>query len=112
MFESVEETIKLLGKADYIVEVGLATCLYLAYKLGKPIFLEGQPGVGKTEIAKVLSNVLDTPLIRLQCYEGLDINHAVYEWNYPRQLLEIQARGAPTHGGATATDDIFTERFL
>src|SRR5215813_4256597 len=105
MFESVEETINLLQEHDYIVEVGLATCLFLAYKLGKPIFLEGEPGVGKTEIAKVLSDVLNTPLIRLQCYEGLDINHAVYEWNYPRQLLEIQAHHS-------STDDIFTEKFL
>lgn len=110
MFESVEDTIDLLKKHDYIVEVGLATCLFLAYKLGKPIFLEGEPGVGKTEVAKVLSRVLDTPLIRLQCYEGLDINHAVYEWNYPRQLLEIQARQLRTD--ATSTDDIFTEKFL
>ena len=77
MFNSVEDTIGLLAQHNYIVEVGLATCLFLAHKLGKPIFLEGEPGVGKTEIAKVLSNVLDTPLIRLQCYEGLDISHAV-----------------------------------
>src|SRR5215470_2243935 len=112
MFESVEDTIDLLQKHDYIVEVGLATCLFLAYKLGKPIFLEGEPGVGKTEIAKVLSDTLDTPLIRLQCYEGLDINHAVYEWNYPRQLLEIQARQASSSADSASTDDIFTERFL
>src|SRR6266496_3084433 len=107
MFESVEETIKLLREHHYIIEVGLATCLFLAYKLGKPMFLEGEPGVGKTEIAKVLSNVLDTSLIRLQCYEGLDINHAVYEWNYPRQLLEIQARPLRADGHMTSTDDIF-----
>ncbi|HVO44388.1 MAG TPA: MoxR family ATPase [Aggregatilineales bacterium] len=112
MFESVEETINLLQEHDYIVEVGLATCLFLATKLGKPIFLEGEPGVGKTEIAKVLSDVLNTPLIRLQCYEGLDVNHAVYEWNYPRQLLEIQARQMRSNGDAPSTDDIFTEKFL
>ncbi len=112
MFESVEDTINVLRQHEYIVEVGLATCLFLAYKLGKPIFLEGEPGVGKTEIAKVLSAVLDTPLIRLQCYEGLDINHAVYEWNYPRQLLEIQARQIRTNGDMPSTDDIFTEKFL
>src|SRR5689334_17059653 len=106
-FDSVEDTVNSLREHGYIIEVGLATCVFLAYKLGKPIFLEGEPGVGKTEIAKVLSDALDTPLIRLQCYEGLDINHAVYEWNYPRQLLEIQAR----HESA-ATDDIFTEKFL
>ncbi len=112
MFESVEDTLNVLRQHDYIVEVGLATCLFLAYKLGKPIFLEGEPGVGKTEIAKVLSDALDTPLIRLQCYEGLDINHAVYEWNYPRQLLEIQARQLRANGSVPTTEDIFSEKFL
>src|SRR6266542_2197616 len=95
MFDSVEDTIATLCRHDYIIDTGLATCLYLAYRLGKPIFLEGEPGVGKTEVAKVLSDALRTPLIRLQCYEGLDINHAVYEWNYARQLLELRA-----HDGA------------
>jgi len=112
MFDSVEDTINILQKHDYITEVGLATCLFLSQKLGKPVFLEGEPGVGKTEIAKVLSQALDTPLIRLQCYEGLDISHAVYEWNYPRQLLEIQARQQHPNGSASVTDDIFTEKFL
>jgi MoxR-like ATPase len=112
MFNSVEQTIDLLRKHDYITEVGLATCLFLSQRLGKAIFLEGEPGVGKTEIAKVLSQVLDTPLIRLQCYEGLDVNHAVYEWNYPRQLLEIQARQGHQNGSSAVTDDIFTEKFL
>src|SRR5262249_25979018 len=112
MFDSVEETIQLLHEHHYIAEVGLATCLFLSQKLGKAIFLEGEPGVGKTEIAKVLSSALNTPLIRLQCYEGLDINHAVYEWDYPRQLLEIQARQNYHNGESSLTDDIFTERFL
>jgi MoxR-like ATPase len=112
MFDSVEDTIQILQQHDYITEVGLATCLFLSQKLGKPIFLEGEPGVGKTEIAKVLSQALDTPLIRLQCYEGLDISHAVYEWNYPRQLLEIQARQQHPNGSTSVTDDIFTEKFL
>jgi len=112
MFDSVEDTIHLLREHDYITEVGLATCLFLSQKLGKAIFLEGEPGVGKTEIAKVLSHVLNTPLIRLQCYEGLDINHAVYEWNYPRQLLEIQSRQTQPNGDTAITDDIFTEKFL
>jgi MoxR-like ATPase len=112
MFESVEETIALLREHDYITEAGLATCLFLSHKLGKAVFLEGEPGVGKTEIARVLSQVLNTPLIRLQCYEGLDINHAVYEWNYPRQLLEIQARQGHQNGSGAFTDDIFTEKFL
>ncbi|MFN8562536.1 MAG: MoxR family ATPase [Anaerolineae bacterium] len=112
MFDSVEDTIQLLREQNYITEVGLATCLFLAQKLGKAIFLEGEPGVGKTEIAKVLSGVLDVPLIRLQCYEGLDINHAVYEWNYPRQLLEIQSRRAQENDHPGITDDIFTEKYL
>lgn len=111
MFDTVEATISLLEKQSYIADVGLATGLFLALKMGKAIFLEGEPGVGKTEIAKVLSNGLHTPLIRLQCYEGLDINHAVYEWNYPRQLLEIQAR-QKNPDSSTVTDDIFTEEFL
>ncbi|MBC7872047.1 MAG: MoxR family ATPase, partial [Chitinophagaceae bacterium] len=112
MFSSVEDTINLLHKYHYITEIGLATCLFLSQKLGKAIFLEGEPGVGKTEIAKVLSQILDTPLIRLQCYEGLDISQAVYEWNYPRQLLELQSRQNHSNGSAPAIDDIFTEKFL
>ncbi len=112
MFDSVENTIRLLQEQNYITEIGLATCLFLSYKLGKAVFLEGEPGVGKTEIAKVLSQILDTPLIRLQCYEGLDINHAVYEWNYPRQLLEIQSRQLHPNGSTSSTDDIFVEKFL
>lgn len=112
MFGSVEDTIDLLHENQYIAEVGLATCLFLAQKLAKAVFLEGEPGVGKTEIAKVLSQILDTPLIRLQCYEGLDISQAVYEWNYPRQLLEIQARQHHANGMASLTDDIFAEKYL
>lgn len=110
MFDTVEDTIRLLESQDYIADIGLATGLFLSLKMGKAIFLEGEPGVGKTEIAKVLSQVLDTDLIRLQCYEGLDISHAVYEWNYPRQLLEIQARQQGE--GRASTEDIFTEEFL
>lgn len=106
MFNSVDETVSVLQAHEYIADVGLGTGLFLALKMGKAIFLEGEPGVGKTEIAKVLSTALKTPLIRLQCYEGLDISHAVYEWNYPRQLLEIQARQG------ASTEDIFTEEFL
>ncbi|MCA9987141.1 MAG: MoxR family ATPase [Anaerolineales bacterium] len=105
--DSVPAMIELLAANDYMADVGLATSLFLALKMGKAIFLEGEPGVGKTEIAKVLSRAFQTPLIRLQCYEGLDINQAVYEWNYPRQLLELQARG-----GGELSDDIFSERFL
>lgn len=111
MFKSVESTIEALATQNYIADVGLCTSLFLALKMGKAIFLEGEPGVGKTEIAKVLSQLLDTQLIRLQCYEGLDINHAVYEWNYPRQLLEMQAK-QHSNGDKPATADIFTEQFL
>jgi MoxR-like ATPase len=112
MFDSVEATTLALAGENYIADVGLSTSLFLALKMGKALFLEGEPGVGKTEVAKVLSRIFDTPLIRLQCYEGLDINHAVYEWNYPRQLLEIQAM---RHGHADPDlplDDIFTEKYL
>jgi MoxR-like ATPase len=112
MFETVESLSALLEKENYIADIGLSTSLFLALKMGKALFLEGEPGVGKTEVAKVLSRIFGTSLIRLQCYEGLDIHHAVYEWNYPRQLLEIQAhRHRPDESGPV-TDDIFTEKFL
>ncbi len=116
-FESVEAAGEKLASLDYIADDGLATGLFLAVEMGKPLFLEGEPGVGKTEVAKVLARAFDTPLIRLQCYEGLDINHAVYEWNYPRQLLAIQARSTGSQGGSRTgsdnpTQDIFTEEFL
>lgn len=114
MVNSVEAVTELLAQHHYIADVGLSTSLFLALKMEKAIFLEGEPGVGKTEVAKVLGRAFNTPLIRLQCYEGLDIHQAVYEWNYPRQLLEIQARHTHHSNGSTSghTDDIFTERFL
>ncbi|MCP4363673.1 MAG: MoxR family ATPase [Chloroflexi bacterium] len=119
MFESVDATGDALATKGYIADVGLCTSLFLAIKMGKALFLEGEPGVGKTEVAKILSQLYEAPLIRLQCYEGLDINHAVYEWNYPRQLLEIQAKqhspngdgSAPIDDGS-ATADIFSEDYL
>lgn len=111
MFNHVDDITGLLQQYDYVADVGLSTGVFLALKMQKAIFLEGEPGVGKTEIAKVLSRAFDAPLIRLQCYEGLDINHAVYEWNYSRQLLEIQARNQRDNDG-NITDDIFTEEFL
>jgi len=97
---------------DYIADRSLATSVFLSLRLDKPLLLEGEAGVGKTELAKVLAASLGTRLIRLQCYEGLDVNNAVYEWNYPRQMLEIrlmEARGAVDH--ATA-HDIFGPEFL
>ena len=109
---SVEATTRLLAEQDYITDVGLSTSLFLALKMEKAVFLEGEPGVGKTEVAKVLSRAFDAPLIRLQCYEGLDIGHAVYEWNYPQQLLEIQARQHQSISSESVTDDIFNEHFL
>jgi MoxR-like ATPase len=112
VFNTVETTQTILEKNNYIADIGLSTSLFLSLKMGKAIFLEGEPGVGKTEVAKVLSRAFDSPLIRLQCYEGLDINQAVYEWNYPRQLLEIQARHLHGNGKEPNTDDIFSEKFL
>ncbi len=108
MFDSIEDTAAELSRFSYIADSGLTTSLFLALKMERPLFLEGEPGVGKTEVAKVLSQALETPLIRLQCYEGLDVNHAVYEWNYPRQLLEIQAQ----RDRNPSTEGIFSEEFL
>ncbi len=94
--ESIDELQQALRERLYIADRGLATSIYLMLKLGRPLFLEGEAGVGKTEVAKVVADLLGTELIRLQCYEGLDVHHAVYEWNYSRQLLHIrllEARG-------------------
>ena len=88
--QSIEETMALLEAHDYLAGTALATVLFLALRMKRPLFLEGEAGVGKTEIAKVLAKALDRPLIRLQCYEGLDLSSAVYEWNYPAQMLEIR----------------------
>jgi len=111
--KSVDATQALLADADYVAERSLATSVYLSLKLGRPLFLEGEAGVGKTEIAKVLSETLGRKLVRLQCYEGLDIASAVYEWNYSRQMIEI--RLAETDGGKnrdSIAKDIFSDRFL
>ncbi len=89
-FESIDRVVEELAEAKYIADRSLATVLFLSHRLGKPIFLEGEPGVGKTEVAIVMSRLFDTPLIRLQCYEGLDASTALYEWNYPKQLLHIR----------------------
>lgn len=106
---SIDETEALMKSEGYVSDRALATVLYLALKMERPLFLEGEAGVGKTEIAKVLSSSLDRPLIRLQCYEGLDIASAVYEWNYAAQMVEIRQREA---GGGKAQDTVFTEEFL
>ncbi|MCH8744574.1 MAG: MoxR family ATPase [Chloroflexi bacterium] len=110
---TIEEVQALLRQQQYIADRGLAVAIFLALKLQRPLFVEGEAGVGKTEIARALASGLDTELIRLQCYEGLDINHSIYEWNHARQMLEIRLMEA---GGAidrqAVTDDLFSERFL
>jgi MoxR-like ATPase len=93
-FSSIDAIQQALQAQSYIAERGLATAIFLALKLRRPLFLEGEAGVGKTEVAKVLANLLNTELIRLQCYEGLDVHHAVYEWNYSRQMLHIRLHEA------------------
>src|SRR5258705_2221215 len=92
--QSIDATLGLLGEASYLADRSLATVLFLALRMGRPIFLEGEAGVGKTEIAKVLSSTLGRRLIRLQCYEGLDVPAAGYEWNYPEQMIPIRLAGA------------------
>jgi AAA domain (dynein-related subfamily) len=111
--ESVDSVVDLLEQHDYFADRRLATSVFLALKMKRPLFLEGEAGVGKTEIAKVLSAALGRELIRLQCYEGLDTASAVYEWNYPRQMIEIRLAEAQgkIDRNALATD-IFSERFL
>jgi MoxR-like ATPase len=110
---SIDATLDLLGKADYIADRSLATVLYLALRMGRPLFVEGEAGVGKTEIAKVLATTLGRRLIRLQCYEGLDISSAVYEWNYGAQMIAIRLAEAEGEGDkARIEHDVFSERFL
>jgi MoxR-like ATPase len=110
---SIDETVNLLAKADYIADRSLATVLYLALKMGRPLFVEGEAGVGKTEIAKVLAKTLGRRLIRLQCYEGLDISSAVYEWNYGAQMIAIRlAEAQGEHDRARTEQDIFSEHYL
>lgn len=103
---------RALRKESYVAERALATVIFLSLRLQKPLFLEGEAGVGKTEIAKVLSDMLETPLIRLQCYEGLDVNAAVYEWNYSRQLLHIRLLEAAGAHQQEALREIFSPEFL
>jgi MoxR-like ATPase len=112
MFTSIDEVQRLMEAQSYIADRALATTLFLAIKLEKPIFLEGEAGVGKTEVAKVLARILQSRLIRLQCYEGLDANTALYEWNYSKQMLKIKLE----EGGGRSRDElehiIFGEEFL
>jgi len=111
--DSIEATLSLLAKADYIADRSLATVLYLALRMGRPLFVEGEAGVGKTEIAKVLATTLGRRLIRLQCYEGLDVAAAVYEWNYGAQMIAIRLAEAEGEGDRERVEhDVFSERFL
>lgn len=103
---------KKLGEHDYLADEGLSTAIYLTLRLGRPLFLEGEAGVGKTEVAKVLSRILDTPLIRLQCYEGIDVYQAVYEWDYARQLLHIRATEALGGDRENLERDLYSREFL
>jgi MoxR-like ATPase len=110
---SIDDTLGLLGEADYLADRSLATVLFLALRMGRPIFLEGEAGVGKTEIAKVLASTLGRRLIRLQCYEGLDVSAAVYEWNYAEQMIAIRlAEAVGSVDRDRLSHDVFSERFL
>jgi MoxR-like ATPase len=110
---SIDETLEMLSKGDYVAGRALATVLFLSLKMQRPLFLEGEAGVGKTEIAKVLAKALDRPLIRLQCYEGLDVSSAVYEWNYPAQMLEIRLAEATGEDDRSVIErSIFSEKHL
>ncbi len=109
---SVDAAVDLLRAGRYVSDRSLATAVFLALRLNRPLFLEGEAGVGKTEIAKVLADTLGRRLIRLQCYEGLDTAAAVYEWNYPRQMIEIRLAEAGNESRETLDEEIFSERFL
>jgi MoxR-like ATPase len=108
--KSIDELLISLRERLYVAERGLATSIYLAYKLGRPLFLEGEAGVGKTEVAKMMADIFETELIRLQCYEGLDVHHAVYEWNYTRQMMNI--RLVEARGDHISEADLFSREFL
>src|SRR6266487_834520 len=108
---SIDDVIASLGEHRYIGDRALATAIFLALKLGRPLFIEGEAGVGKTEAAKVMADVLGARLIRLQCYEGIDLAHAVYEWNYPRQLLHIRLLNESEYR-RLAEREIFSTEFM
>jgi len=109
---SIEKIQEALRKHKYICDRSLATVIYLSITMGKPVLLEGEAGVGKTEIAKVLAEVMETKLIRLQCYEGLDANTALYEWNYPKQMLRIKLEEVSRGDRGAVETEIFTEEYL
>jgi MoxR-like ATPase len=110
---SIDETVEMLAGADYVADRALATVLFLSLRMQRPLFLEGEAGVGKTEIAKVLSSALGRRLIRLQCYEGLDVSSAVYEWNYAAQMIEIRMEEATGETSRVAMErNVFSEKYL
>ena len=109
---TVDEVVAALGRHGYVADRGLAVTILLSLEMGRPLFLEGEAGVGKTEVAKVLAAILGTELIRLQCYEGLDVNHALYEWDYARQMLAIRLIEARGEGGEARVTDIMSREFL
>lgn len=111
-FDSIENVIETCSRLGYVMDRTLATAVFLAVRLDKPLFLEGEPGVGKTELAKVMAQALDAELIRLQCYEGLDIATAAYEWNYPRQMLEIRLQEARGTERSQIGEHLYSPSFL
>ncbi len=113
MFTDVDEVIRRFDAHDYLLDLGTASAIYLAVTLGRPLLLEGEPGVGKTTAAKTLAAVMDAPLVRLQCYEGLTAAEALYDWNYQRQLLSIRLAEASSSGVAGIDEsDLYTEEYL
>jgi MoxR-like ATPase len=112
MFESIDDVQRSMERFGYITDKPMATTVFLSYRLQKPLFLEGEAGVGKTEVAKVVAQIFDTKLIRLQCYEGLDAGHALYEWNFPKQMLYIRLQEALGGNVADAGRTIYSEEFL
>ncbi|MFQ5967950.1 MAG: AAA family ATPase [Acidimicrobiia bacterium] len=112
IFSTPDNVVETLGDQQYIADRGLAVAIYLALELGRPLFLEGEAGVGKTEVGKVLASATEEELIRLQCYEGLDVSHALYEWDYARQMLAIRLIEARGEGSGARVGDIMSREFL
>jgi MoxR-like ATPase len=110
LFADIEDVVRRFDAKDFLLDIGTASAIFLAVRIGRPLLLEGEPGVGKTTAAKTLAAVLDTPLVRLQCYEGLTASEALYDWNYQRQLLSI--RLAEARGARIEESDLYSERYL